>query len=201
MGAQTIQVSFAKGRRVRAEVVAQDFEVGLALLRVKKQGLTAPALARLDDLDRGHPVVAIASTGSHDRRVAGGLVTSLDEHEFHGWTYRIARAAEQELARHDFNVSLISSTDGESADACLARLLTRIDRVGGDLAGLICFPMPGVERLIDELDRRNIPWVTINRRSWLRNSPGTSCHAGWPLNWPKLMRRSGVGSARKMPHR
>ena len=90
MGAQTIQVSFAKGRRVRAEMVAQDFEVGLALIRVKKQGLSAPTLGRTEDLERGHPVVAVASTGSHERRVGGGIVTSLGEFEAH-WEYLLER--------------------------------------------------------------------------------------------------------------
>ena len=37
MGGETIQVTFAKGRSLRAELVAQDFEIGLALLRVKRQ--------------------------------------------------------------------------------------------------------------------------------------------------------------------
>ena len=32
MGGETIQVTFGKGRAMRAELVAQDFEVGLALL-------------------------------------------------------------------------------------------------------------------------------------------------------------------------
>jgi S1-C subfamily serine protease len=86
MGAQTIQVGFGKGRRVRAELVAQDFDVGLALLRVKRQGLTAAPLAPDDALERGAAVVAVASTGIHERRVAGGLVTYLGEFEAH-WEY------------------------------------------------------------------------------------------------------------------
>ena len=45
------------------------------------------------------------------------------------------------------------------------------------------------------------PCVTMRRRSWLRNSPGTSCHTGWPKKSPKPIRRSCTGSARKMPQR
>ena len=45
------------------------------------------------------------------------------------------------------------------------------------------------------------PCRTMRRRRLLRNSPGTSCHTGWPMNWPKPMRRSAVGSARKIPQR
>jgi len=86
MGAQTAQVSFLRGRRVRAEIVAQDFDVSLALLRIKRQGLTAAPLRAEGELERGEPVVAIASTGAQERRVAGGVVTYLGEFEAH-WEY------------------------------------------------------------------------------------------------------------------
>ena len=68
MGAQTVEVGLLKGRRTRAEVVAQDFEVGLAVLRVKRQGLPAALLAPTGALERGDPVIAIASTGAQERR-------------------------------------------------------------------------------------------------------------------------------------
>jgi S1-C subfamily serine protease len=86
MGGQTVQVSFLRGRRVRAEIVAQDFEVGLALIRIKRQGLTAASLRAERDVERGDPVIAIAATGAQERRVAGGLVTYLGEFEAH-WEY------------------------------------------------------------------------------------------------------------------
>jgi S1-C subfamily serine protease len=86
MGAQTLQVSFLRGRRVRAEIVAQDFDIGLALLRIKRQGLTVAPLRGPGELERGEPVVAIASTGAQERRVTGGLVTYLGEFEAQ-WEY------------------------------------------------------------------------------------------------------------------
>jgi S1-C subfamily serine protease len=86
MGGHTMQVSFLRGRRVRAEIVAQDFEIGVALLRIKRQGLTAARLASDGDLERGEPVVALASTAPQERRVAGGVVTYLGEFEAH-WEY------------------------------------------------------------------------------------------------------------------
>lgn len=90
MGAQTVEVSFIKGRRVKAEVVAQDFEIGLAVLRVKRQGLVAATLGPTTDLDRGEPVVAVASTGPQERRLAGGVVTYLGEFEAY-WEYLLDR--------------------------------------------------------------------------------------------------------------
>src|SRR6266704_2992488 len=86
MGAQAIEVAFAKGRRTRAEIVAQDFEVGLALLKVKRQGLPAAALGDGDALKPGTAVIALASTGTQERRVAGGLVIHVGEFEAY-WEY------------------------------------------------------------------------------------------------------------------
>jgi S1-C subfamily serine protease len=90
MGAQSVQVSFMKGRRVKAEVVAQDFEVGLAVLRIKRQGLPAASFVS-GPVERGDAVVALASTGTQERRVGGGLVTYVGEFEAH-WEYLLEHA-------------------------------------------------------------------------------------------------------------
>ncbi|HEU4369582.1 MAG TPA: S1C family serine protease [Methylomirabilota bacterium] len=90
MGASVIDVAPLKGRRARAEVVAQDFEVGLALLRVKRQGLTPASLGVTRPAERGDPVVAIASSGVQEVRVGGGVVTYLGEFEEY-WEYMLDR--------------------------------------------------------------------------------------------------------------
>jgi S1-C subfamily serine protease len=90
MGGETIQVSFTQGRRVKAEIVAQDFEVGLALLKVKRQGLQAAEPGSSEEIDRGAPVFVLASTGPQERRVAGGLVTYVGEFEAY-WEYLLDR--------------------------------------------------------------------------------------------------------------
>src|SRR4026207_2420917 len=86
MGAETIQVTLGRGRALRAEIVAQDFEIGLALLRVKRQRLPAAPVWDSEPLTRGQPVFAIGSTGPRERLVAGGLVTDLGEFEAQ-WEY------------------------------------------------------------------------------------------------------------------
>jgi len=91
MGAQAIEVAFAKGRRTRAEIVAQDFEVGLALIKVKRQGLPAAVLTGGDALEPGNAVVALASTGTQERRVGGGLVIYIGEFEAY-WEYLLDRS-------------------------------------------------------------------------------------------------------------
>jgi S1-C subfamily serine protease len=90
MGAETIQVSFARGRRFRAEVAAQDFEVGLAVLKVKRKDLQAAELGSSEATELGAAIFALASTGPQERRVSGGVVTYLGEFEAH-WEYLLER--------------------------------------------------------------------------------------------------------------
>src|SRR5215470_2695013 len=74
MGAKTIDVTYERGRTQRAEIVAQDFEIGLAVLKVKRQGGTVVQTISSESLTRGMPVFALASVGGRERRVAGGAV-------------------------------------------------------------------------------------------------------------------------------
>jgi S1-C subfamily serine protease len=90
MGGRSIEVMLERGRVQRAEIVAQDFDVGLALLRVKRQGLPAARLASSETLVPGTPVFATAAMAARERRVAGGLVTHLGEYEAY-WEYMLDR--------------------------------------------------------------------------------------------------------------
>jgi len=90
MGGKTIEVAFDRGRTQRAEIIAQDFDMGLALLKVKRKDLPAPPMVSSETLARGMPVFALASLGARERRVAGGVVTYLGEFEAY-WEYRLER--------------------------------------------------------------------------------------------------------------
>ena len=90
MGGENIQVSFTQGRRTKAEIVAQDFDVGLALLKVKRQGLQAAEAGPSEDIECGAPVFVLASTQPQERRVSGGLVTYVGEFEAY-WEYLLDR--------------------------------------------------------------------------------------------------------------
>ena len=90
MGGRSIEVMLERGRIQKAEIIAQDFDVGLALLRVKRQGLPAARLASSETLALGTPVFATAAMAPRERRVAGGLVTQLGEFEAH-WEYMLER--------------------------------------------------------------------------------------------------------------
>jgi S1-C subfamily serine protease len=101
MGARRIRVTLAGGRRLDARVAAQDFESGLALLRVAAGGLPAAALGSSEQIARGAPVFAIGATGPTDRRVAGGLVTDLGEFEAY-WEYLLDRGIVSTVANPGF---------------------------------------------------------------------------------------------------
>jgi S1-C subfamily serine protease len=90
MGANKIQVAFVRGRRVAAEIVGQDFEIGLALVRVKRQNLKVARVAGADTVAPGDAVVAVATTAPQERRVAGGFITYLGEFEAY-WEYLLDR--------------------------------------------------------------------------------------------------------------
>src|SRR5262245_20803877 len=91
MGAETIQVSFAKGRSQRSQIVAPAFGLVLALLKVKRTGLPAVPVMSSEDLDRGEPAFAVASQGPRERRVSGGLLSYLGEFEAY-WEYMLERS-------------------------------------------------------------------------------------------------------------
>jgi len=101
MGAGTIEVSFMKGRRAKAEVVAQDFDTGLALLRIKRQGLCAVPCGADREIDRGEAVVAIGASGPQERPTVGGLLTYLGEFEAY-WEYLLERGIVASAANPGF---------------------------------------------------------------------------------------------------
>ena len=90
MGARRVRVTMTDGRRLEAKVAAQDFESGLALLRVSATRLPEARLASSAELAPGASVFVIAATGPVERSVAGGIVTDLGEFEAY-WEYLLDR--------------------------------------------------------------------------------------------------------------
>src|SRR6266403_1443453 len=90
MGAQTISVAFQKGRRAKAEIVAQDFEIGTALIKVNRQGLIAAEIGTGDVVERSDEVVLLGAMQPQERRATGGFVTYVGEFEAY-WEYLIDR--------------------------------------------------------------------------------------------------------------
>jgi len=90
MGAQTISVAFQKGRRAKAEIVAQDFEIGTALIKVNRQGLIAAEVGTGDVVERSDEVVLLGAMQPQERHATGGFVTYVGEFEAY-WEYMIER--------------------------------------------------------------------------------------------------------------
>jgi S1-C subfamily serine protease len=101
MGARRIRVTLTTGRRLDARLVAQDFESGLAVLRVASAGLTAATLGSSEQVRLGTPVFAIGAQGPTERRVASGLVTDLGEFDAY-WEYLLDRGIVSSAANPGF---------------------------------------------------------------------------------------------------
>ena len=164
MGGHTIQVAFARGRRVKAEIVAQDFEVGLALLRVKRQNLKVARVAESATLERGDPVVTLATTAPHERRVAGGLITYLGEFEAY-WEYLLERGIVSSAQNPGSGGGGLFTMTGELAGT-LSLNLNEIARKS------LSIPVDCYRQHQDEFLRYGRP-VSRPRRAWL----GVFAHA------------------------
>jgi serine protease DegS len=164
MGAHTIQVAFAKGRRVKAEIVAQDFEVGLALVRVKRQNLKAARVGATTTLERGDPVVALATTAPHERRVSGGLVTYLGEFEAY-WEYLLERGIVTSAQNPGFGGGGLFTMTGELVGT-LSLNLNEVARCS------LSIPVDAYREHQSEFLRYGRP-VSRPRRAWL----GVFAHA------------------------
>jgi S1-C subfamily serine protease len=112
MGAESIHVALAgQGRRARGEIVAQDFDVGLALLRIRRQGLQAATLASSEEAERGAPVFVLASTAPRERRVSGGVITFVGEFEAY-WEYLLERGIVSNAFNPGFGGGPLFTLDG-----------------------------------------------------------------------------------------
>ena len=164
MGAQTVYVSFLKGRRLKGEVIAQDFETGLALVRIKRQGLHVAPLAPTQGLERGASVVAVGSTAPQERRVAGGLITYLGEFEAY-WEYLLDRGLVSSAANPGYGGGGLFDLNGR----LLGILYLNLNEVA---RSSLAIPVDAYQTHEDELVRfgrvRSRP-----RRAWL----GVYAHA------------------------
>ncbi|MFQ5897089.1 MAG: S1C family serine protease [Candidatus Methylomirabilia bacterium] len=111
MGAERVSVSLPQGRRLTAELLAQDFEVGLALLKIKRSGLRAVEFGASESVEPGEPVFAIASTGPQERRVSGGVVTDVGEFEAY-WEYLLDRGIVSSAPNPGFGGGPLFTLDG-----------------------------------------------------------------------------------------
>jgi S1-C subfamily serine protease len=91
LGAKRVGVGAPDGRRFQADLVAQDFNSGLAVLKIPPQDLPAVRLGSSMDIMLGQPVFLLAATGTLERRVAEGFISYLGEFDTH-WEYMLDKA-------------------------------------------------------------------------------------------------------------
>lgn len=90
LGARAIKVTLQDGRSFRGAVAAQDFDTGLAVVKINGSKLRALPLGSSEHLMLGQPIFILASTSENDRRVAGGHVTYLGDFDAY-WEYMLDR--------------------------------------------------------------------------------------------------------------
>lgn len=91
LGADHLGIGLSDGRHFQAKLAAQDFDSGLAVLKIPPQDLPAVRLGSSMDILLGQPVFLIAATSTSARRVAEGFITYLGEFDTH-WEYMLDKA-------------------------------------------------------------------------------------------------------------
>lgn len=91
MGARSITVTLTGGEQYAAKLVAQDFESGMALLKIPANNLPFLPPTPGEEISRGQPAFIVASTGNTGRRVSGGYVTSLESYDAQ-WEYLLDKS-------------------------------------------------------------------------------------------------------------
>ena len=92
IGASQVSVCMADGTQIDAEVMAQDFASGIAVLKTSQTGFPAVPLQPSSALHVGDEVFLVASSGEENgRRVNGGGLTSVSHFDAY-WEYSLERA-------------------------------------------------------------------------------------------------------------
>jgi len=92
IGASTIQVTLLDDSQYNAEIVAQDFTSGIAVLKIAGGRFPSVPLHSSADLKPGDEVFLVASSGEgNGRRLSGGSLTSLSSFDAY-WEYCLDRA-------------------------------------------------------------------------------------------------------------
>jgi serine protease Do len=101
MGGRSIRATFPDGESCQAEILAQDFESGLAALRLPGRARAAAALGDSRALRKGQEVFVLASTGATERRVSNGVVTDLGPFDAY-WEYLLESAIQSSAINPGF---------------------------------------------------------------------------------------------------
>lgn len=91
IGGREIVATLPDGRRFPADIVAQDFDSGMAVLSIPVRDHPAASLGDSRRLATGQEVFILASTGPTVRRVSSGVITDLGPFDAY-WEYMLEAA-------------------------------------------------------------------------------------------------------------
>ena len=111
LGAESITVTLSDGEQLPGELAAQDFESGLALVKIPGQRLPFIRPAPLDSLSLGQAALIVASSGETGRRVSGGYVTSMESYDGH-WEYMLEKTIRLTALNPGFGGGILADLKG-----------------------------------------------------------------------------------------
>lgn len=112
LGAASITVTLADGEQYPGELAAQDFETGLALVKIPAQDLPFLRAAPPGAVALGQPAVIVASSGETGRRVSGGYVTSLESYDGH-WEFMLDKTIRLTAFNPGFGGGTLADFNGQ----------------------------------------------------------------------------------------
>ncbi|HUC99527.1 MAG TPA: trypsin-like peptidase domain-containing protein, partial [Candidatus Polarisedimenticolaceae bacterium] len=110
-GASSITVTVSEGEEYPGEIVSQDLDSGLALLKIPARGLPFLKPAT-DPAALGQATLIVASSGNNERKVSGGYVTSLEPYDGH-WEYMLDRTVRVTAVNPGFGGGTLANFKGE----------------------------------------------------------------------------------------
>jgi S1-C subfamily serine protease len=101
MGGRSIRATYPDGECVEAKILAQDYESGLAALRVPKREGAFAVLGESRALAKGQEVFVLSCTGPTERRVSNGVITDLGPFDAY-WEYMLDSAIQSSAINPGF---------------------------------------------------------------------------------------------------
>jgi S1-C subfamily serine protease len=111
LGAKEISVSLYDRRQFPARIVHQDYETGLAIIRIPCTRLPTVPLGDSDDLSKGQKTLIVASLSKHERRATQGFITALRRFDAY-WEYMLARGIFTTAVNPGFGGGLLLTNRG-----------------------------------------------------------------------------------------
>ena len=101
MGGRSIHATYPDGECVEAGIVAQDYESGLAVLRIPQRKGSFAVAGDSRALAKGQEVFVLGCTGPTERRVSNGVITNLGPFDAY-WEYMLDSAIQSSAINPGF---------------------------------------------------------------------------------------------------